>query len=96
MRWFKVIVSALSVRVVEMAIPLKLIDVSATVDGESFVYRIVINKKTTYRSNWRERGYTHALEHAKSAGIFVTFHRVYQRRKRKLRATHKANKRLFE
>lgn len=95
MRQFEVIVEPQSVVVHELDNPLNMYDVSASVDGEIWRYRIKKNVGETLNKHWPERGYTQAHYHANNGGKFVKFDVVYHVKPKRKSKRHPNQIELF-
>jgi len=86
MKQFDVIVGKKKVVVMLKGASLKSYDVSANVDGEIHLYRIIKELFAKLPYGWRDRGYVQAHYHAKNAGNQVNFNWVkVPGKKRKMR-----------
>ena len=95
MRYFNVIVCKKKVTVIEHAIEPKNHDISANVDGDTWLYKITKVAHHSLKDNWRERGYVQAYYHAKNNGSYVEFNRVDSPVSTRKRKRHPAQLRLF-
>ena len=77
MMYFKVTVRLNSVTIAELKDEQKSYDISASVDGEIYRYRIVKARGGDINKHWHERGYSAAHYHANNSGYNVYFREVY-------------------
>lgn len=79
MKHFEVIISPKLIEIEETDKPLSVTHVSATVDGEDYVYKICIKKGLKQKDvskGWFGRGSNSAFYHARNAGNIVRFNPV--------------------